>query len=425
MRYLILIFLVCCLVLPVMMWVQSEAPVPFPDGRLLAAPMPPPVAPPEPPLLAPREAEPLPAHAAPDTGSPRLEIVGMAPEEPVVPAAVVPRLRLSDPSGWGIPRTAEPAPVPMAAVVEPRPFENVSAPPDASSGPQSTAPLIASVLPREPLPSEPNLYLPEGALNEAGALLTLIKPELGVHRLPDPSSEAAPFVLKEGDQVRPLTRLRSEKDFDWIKFRRDGGEWWAQAEYFIRVDPRNRTADGKGNLEIGKEAVDRNSALPLDYCPDDLVPVERDVTLDDREIRLRREVAEAFVRMARAAREAGLQVRVFSGYRDFNYQKRLYLEAIETRGPKQNGVAAPGYSEHQLGTTVDVSGLDRRYLLRGDFAETPEGKWLAENAERFGFRHSYTQENMDESGYKPEPWHLRYVGTAGANGTRGTIARGK
>ena len=257
---------------------------------------------------------------------------------------------------------------------------------------------------------QPNLYLPEGAFDEESANLTLIKVELAAHEQPDAKSGASPFMLKEGDRVRPLTRLRNEKDFDWVRFERDGKEWWAQAEYFIRVDPRNRTQLGEKNLTAGKEIVDKDSALPPVYAPDDLSELPREMMIDPKEIQVRKETLEALKTMMVAAEKDGHSLRIFSGFRDFDYQKKLYLEAIARHGPKQNGTAAPGYSEHQLGTTVDISNTDRNYILSSRFGSTPEGKWLKANLERFGFRHSYTRENMEEVGYKPEPWHIRYVG---------------
>jgi D-alanyl-D-alanine carboxypeptidase len=122
--------------------------------------------------------------------------------------------------------------------------------------------------------------------------------------------------------------------------------------------------------------------------------------------------------MAAEARRKGLHIRAFSGFRDFAYQKKLYLDAVDKGGPKQDGTAAPGYSEHQLGTTADICGDSRRTILSGKFGDTPEGRWLHENSEKYGFRKSYTTENSDEVGYKPEPWHFRYIGIAQNNGSR-------
>jgi len=271
----------------------------------------------------------------------------------------------------------------------------------------------AKVAPTPPPPDNvmPNLYLPEGARDEEGALLTLIKPELNAYELPDTQSAKADFVLKSGDKVRPLMRLRNDKDFDWIKIEHGGATWWVTAEYFIRVDPRNKLKDTTTNIPVGEELVDRDSALAPDYKPTDLVPLNSHYAFGPREILLRKEAAQAFERMAAEAEKQGIKIRAFSGYRGFDHQKKLYMDAIQKNGPKQNGTAAPGYSEHQLGTTADICNTDPHTVLSGKFGETPAGRWLTENSERFGFRKSYTNENTDEMGYKPEPWHFRYIGT--------------
>ncbi len=312
----------------------------------------------------------------------------------------------------------EPAPAAVAAAVDYGGFYPV---PDAQ--PLEMASLKPKQLVSPPQTSSPNLYLPDGALDEEGAMMTLIKPELRIYELPDEGSASAPRILKSGENIRPLTRLRNAEGHDWIKLSVDEKSWWAQAEYFIRVDPRNRRQFPEGNLAVGEEQVDKDSALPVDYHPDDLTDIEGEYTFGAKNVQVRRDVAEALERMATAAKEDGFKIRVFSGFRDFAYQKRLYLDAVDKNGPKQNGTAAPGYSEHQLGTTVDICNDSRRTILSGTFGETPEGRWLHENSERFGFRKSYTKENTDQVGYKPEPWHFRYVGIAEKKNSRDVARR--
>jgi zinc D-Ala-D-Ala carboxypeptidase len=401
MRVLWLAFLALSPVLLALVWFQHED-APYADGRLACPPLP---------SALVRRADPGP----PETPKP-LAMVAITPSVPPPTAAKMqvvepqPRneslaaLRSADREEWGILRVPQAPPVVLASV-----------PPPTAVAP-AVAPEPAPPVAPEPVPlppPAPNLYLPEGAVDEEGAQLTLIKAELKVFGQPDAAGEPAPFALKDGDRVRPLTRLRNASDFDWVKFERDGKEWWAQAEYFIRIDPRNQTDVAQRNLEVGREAVGKDSALPPGYAPDDLVALPHSVQLDQRDIRVRREVAAAVEAMCRAASKSRLKLRVFSGYRDFDYQKKLYLEAIEKEGPKQNSTAPPGYSEHQLGTTIDVSNADKRFVLSGKFGDTPEGKWLYENVEKFGFRHSYTAENTDQAGYKPEPWHIRFMGVGG------------
>ena len=44
------------------------------------------------------------------------------------------------------------------------------------------------------------------------------------------------------------------------------------------------------------------------------------------------------------------------------------------------------------------------------FAETEEGKWVSENAHRFGFIIRYPKGKEEITGYAYEPWHIRYLG---------------
>ena len=282
--------------------------------------------------------------------------------------------------------------------------------PIPSSGQQQQPAPPTANLPQQAT-SPDSVYIPPGARGEAEAQLTLIAPQLSAWSEPSLTSIPAPFMLHEGETIRPLMRLRSADTFDWILFERDGQRWWTQAEFFIRLGPVEvLPTSSLANYEIGLEPVDRDTALPPNYMPSDLVPVPQEFVLGFKTILLRREAANALVDMLQEARRHDLEIRVFSGFRDFATQKRLYLEAIAHDGPKQNGTAAPGYSEHQLGTTVDVSNRDPKMVLSSRFGETAEGQWLFQHAHEFGFIHSYTTENTEEVGYKPEPWHLRYVG---------------
>jgi hypothetical protein len=44
------------------------------------------------------------------------------------------------------------------------------------------------------------------------------------------------------------------------------------------------------------------------------------------------------------------------------------------------------------------------------FDNTPEAKWLAKNAHRFGFILRYPPNTQHITGIKHESWHFRYVG---------------
>ena len=125
-------------------------------------------------------------------------------------------------------------------------------------------------------------------------------------------------------------------------------------------------------------------------------------------IRVTAATARALERLLAAAAADGIQLWIVSGYRSFQRQQRLHDRAIERHGADQRWVAAPGTSEHQLGTTVDFADAALRHAVEPSFGDTPEGRWLSAHAETHGFVRSYTEANADRTGYRPEPWHYRY-----------------
>jgi len=66
--------------------------------------------------------------------------------------------------------------------------------------------------------------------------------------------------------------------------------------------------------------------------------------------------------------------------------------------------AVPGASQHQLGTAIDFNSLDPA------FEHTPEGQWLKDHADRYGFVIAYPEGMEQVTGYQYEPWHVRFIG---------------
>jgi hypothetical protein len=96
---------------------------------------------------------------------------------------------------------------------------------------------------------------------------------------------------------------------------------------------------------------------------------------------MRPDVALAFDRMERAARDAGVTLLISSGYRSDAEQAELFR-----RHPDPKWVAPPGRSLHRYGTELDL-GPPAAYA------------WLAANGERFHFVQRYAW----------EPWHWGYA----------------
>jgi hypothetical protein len=91
---------------------------------------------------------------------------------------------------------------------------------------------------------------------------------------------------------------------------------------------------------------------------------------------LRADAAKAFLAMQAAAKAAGIPLTATSGWRSMTDQTRLYA-GYKAGLPGFNMAAAPGFSNHQGGISVDIGGIK-------SFA-SPAYMWLAKNARNFSF----------------------------------------
>ena len=104
----------------------------------------------------------------------------------------------------------------------------------------------------------------------------------------------------------------------------------------------------------------------------------------------------------------GYSLPLLSGFRSYSDQKYLFNSYVAKDGIERANTysARPGESEHQTGLSFDVG------QISDNFGNTASGKWLAENAHRYGFIIRYLKGKESITGYKYEPWHIRYVGSA-------------
>ena len=162
--------------------------------------------------------------------------------------------------------------------------------------------------------------------------------------------------------------------------------------------------------------VNKSHPLTEDDIPLDLVPVDVpfDYTGKDMRNYLRAPAAEALKRLFDAAEAAGLDLIGVSGYRSYERQKEIYENNLITTGKihTMRYSAPPGASEHQTGLAMDISTPSIGSELIQAFEDTPEGKWLKDNAHPFGFILRYPEGKEKITGYAYEPWHYRYVGPA-------------
>lgn len=118
------------------------------------------------------------------------------------------------------------------------------------------------------------------------------------------------------------------------------------------------------------------------------------------------EVQKAFDEMKTAALNDGIKLWIQSGFRSYSYQQSIYNNNVSKYGAERTDTfsARPGHSEHQTGLAFDIN------VVNDSFAGTPEAIWVAENAHKYGFIVRYPESKQSITGYKYEPWHLRYLG---------------
>ena len=147
--------------------------------------------------------------------------------------------------------------------------------------------------------------------------------------------------------------------------------------------------------------------LNENYEPKNLTKINKEYLFDpEKPLEIQSQVEPFLNRLMGAAEEAGLDLKITSAYRSFDTQESLKSNYKVTYGSGANQFSADqGYSEHQLGTTIDfVTGS----ATFNGFEKTEAYNWLKANAYKYGFIISYPEEN---NYYQFEPWHWRFVGT--------------
>ena len=162
--------------------------------------------------------------------------------------------------------------------------------------------------------------------------------------------------------------------------------------------------------------VKHGFGVSSDYVPDDLVSTNIMVSDSNPDPRLRKEAAEALENMAEDASKEGYALAINSAYRSYEDQQAVYDEYFAMYDPVTAAslVAVPGYSEHQLGLSVDLTCKDVIDGVYGVFGDSPDYNWTIAHAHEYGFILRYPEDKTAITGTANEPWHYRYVGVKAA-----------
>ena len=150
--------------------------------------------------------------------------------------------------------------------------------------------------------------------------------------------------------------------------------------------------------------VNKSYPLPKDYVPTNTYKDATGLNYCSECINV--DAYEKYKLMKADMASLGMNIWIQSGYRSYSLHESLYNKYVNRDGKLAADTysARPGYSEHQTGLAFDLNSIS------DDFQYTSEGKWINENAWRYGFILRYPKSKESITGYKYESWHLRYVG---------------
>ena len=168
------------------------------------------------------------------------------------------------------------------------------------------------------------------------------------------------------------------------------------------------TVSGESDSQLkyvdGILIVNKSYSLPKDYVPTNTYKSAQGLRYCSECLDIT--TYEQYKKMEADVTSLGMHIWIQSGYRSYELQQDLYNGYVERDGKLAADTysARPGHSEHQTGLAFDLNSIS------DDFQYTNEGKWIHDNAWRYGFILRYPKGKEEKTGYKYESWHLRYVG---------------
>ena len=136
--------------------------------------------------------------------------------------------------------------------------------------------------------------------------------------------------------------------------------------------------------------VNKERYLPIDYVPQGMVQpnIQFKYSVSESQTYMRSDAAIAIEKLFTAAKNDGILLNALKAYSKTNSWE----------------------PEHQTGLAIDVSSINVNYSTGSTFANSKEGKWLAENAYKYGFIIRYPKGKEDVTGFDYDPSQVRYVG---------------
>lgn len=149
--------------------------------------------------------------------------------------------------------------------------------------------------------------------------------------------------------------------------------------------------------------VNKYNYVDINYVPSNLKSL-----FNNSSIKMVDVAADAYKEFVEAAKKDGITLVGTTSYRSGSFQKQLYDSYVAKDGVEKADTysARPGYSEHQLGYSVDLN--DPNYKEKR--ISPSDYEWIKNNCYKYGFIIRFPENKENITGYQHENWHLRYVG---------------
>lgn len=158
-----------------------------------------------------------------------------------------------------------------------------------------------------------------------------------------------------------------------------------------------------------------NKDNPIKKSFIDRITLEKIENVDGKEVLIEEKTKTAYIKLKNYLETKNIFLGIDDAYRSIEEQEELYQIFLKKYGQEyvDNSVAVPMYSEHNTGMAIDINiKIEDKYLSTNEELLKQENtfKEIHENMHKFGFILRYPKEKENITGYKYEPWHIRYVG---------------
>ncbi|WP_342604199.1 D-alanyl-D-alanine carboxypeptidase family protein [Peribacillus sp. FSL E2-0159] len=200
----------------------------------------------------------------------------------------------------------------------------------------------------------------------------------------------------------------------WLKVSLNGQTGYVSSKYVKISNSSSDAVQVVAKPESIPVLVNKKNKLPENYVPKDLVYTSIPFTFKEKteKRKMRSEAAAAISKLFTESKKQGVSLLGVSAYRSHATQVALFDSYVKRDGYAKaiTYSALPGTSEHETGLAIDVTGGNGKCAAQDCFGGTKEAKWLQAHADDYGFIIRYPKGKESVTGYKYEPWHLRYVG---------------